>query len=259
MNQKRMQNLNVGVCSPAIVMDDNVYNQTQKVESLADELDFYDQADDYNTTGFEHDDGVYENIDQMQESFNLEQLPKDKLDNEVEESKSESSQELEIKDNTSYSRQDTGSSGDVMKYIMCPNCMKDKGQIAETTSNDDVSAPDMKNINSKTLKYLMNRDPMKEFFVLTAQSVKLNSPYMNSILTLHINEMYEQVVKSSTPFFKWSQWIEDYLHRTVLSKIYSEAFEVKTRSDRKSQARRPSQMKSTQKGRFINMTSRNQC
>lgn len=33
-------------------------------------------------------------------------------------------------------------------------------------------------------EYLMNRDPMQEFFTLTCQSIKLNSPHMNTICSI---------------------------------------------------------------------------
>jgi len=106
--------------------------------------------------------------------------------------------------------------------------MKEKGLIyekkrEETKTNESLPSPK----EDKNLLYLKSRDPMKEFFILTAQAVKLNSPYMNTILSLHINQLYDQVNKSNTPFYKWSQWIEDYLHRTIISRIYSEAFQNK--------------------------------
>lgn len=31
------------------------------------------------------------------------------------------------------------------------------------------------------LDYMLNRDPLQEFFTLTCQSIKLNSPHMNTI------------------------------------------------------------------------------
>lgn len=36
-------------------------------------------------------------------------------------------------------------------------------------------------------EYLMKRDPMQEFFALTCQSIKLNSPHMNTICTIDTN------------------------------------------------------------------------
>ena len=119
--------------------------------------------------------------------------------------------------------------------LIWPNWAKERSSSCLNNSSGDINTSHSSNLNNKTIQYLSNRDPMKEFFVLTAQSVKLNSPYMNTILTLHINEMYDWVLRTNIPFNKWSQWIEDYLHRTILSKIYAEAFEYQSRKERNNQ------------------------
>lgn len=213
----------------------SLQNRTQNIESLADELDFYDQADENYTLGHDfgqaEDSGVYEVVDHRRQSVEVRQDLQQQVQEHSQESSKDSS-EPDAKKPQDYKlkRQDTGSSGDVMAYVLCPNCMQGKEKPTETTSSLDISL--LSGISEEKLKYLLNRDPMREFFKLTAQAVKLNSPYMESILTLHINQMYEQVVKSNTPFFKWSTWIEDYLHRTILSKIYAEAFESQSRTTR---------------------------
>jgi hypothetical protein len=48
----------------------------------------------------------------------------------------------------------------------------------------------------------MNRDPLKEFFTLTLQSVKLNSPHMNVICMINKDTLYEKALKENIPFFK---------------------------------------------------------
>lgn len=48
----------------------------------------------------------------------------------------------------------------------------------------------------------MNRDPLKEFFTLTLQSVKLNSPHMNVICMINKDTLYEKALKEGIPFFK---------------------------------------------------------
>ena len=40
------------------------------------------------------------------------------------------------------------------------------------------------------MEYHTKRDPMQEFFVLTCQSVKLNSPHMNAVCTLDALKLY---------------------------------------------------------------------
>jgi hypothetical protein len=185
------------------------------MESLADELEFYDQADDFNTmVDYDPHDGVYEQyenniiVEKFDTKLNLE----------------------EEKEPIGSKFQDTGSSGDIQNYVLCPNCLERKGSVLGTTSSTGNEDP--KPWDEMMQKYLKKRDPMKEFFVLTAQSVKLNSPYMDAVLTLPIKEMYSQVVKSNTPFNRWAQWVEDYLHRTIMSKIYVEAFEKQSRMER---------------------------
>ena len=42
------------------------------------------------------------------------------------------------------------------------------------------------------INYLIKRDPMKEFFNLTCQSVKLNSPNINSICHVETNNLYKK-------------------------------------------------------------------
>lgn len=236
----------------------SMHHRTQKIESLADELDFYDQADDPYTIEpdfGQEDDGVYEDIQEIRKN-SVEIPQKQEVQNvEVEEGKSEpesedtkqsepeeSQTEESQTEESQPERRNTASSGDIVNYMLCPNCMQAKSTIFGTTNSSGNGSNPVAEVNDKSLKYLMSRDPMKEFFVLTAQAVKLNSPYMDTILTLHINEMYGQVVRSNTPFFKWSQWIEDYLHRTILSKIYAEAFETQNKNERqlKQQQRRQS-------------------
>lgn len=65
----------------------------------------------------------------------------------------------------------------------------------------------------------MNRDPLKEFFTLTLQSVKLNSPHMNIICMINKDTLYEKALKEGVPFFKWYEWIENTINKEVLTKI----------------------------------------
>ena len=69
------------------------------------------------------------------------------------------------------------------------------------------------------LEYMMKRDPMEEFFSLTCQSIKLNSPHMNTICTIDTMTLYKKAVKLNVPFFKWSTWIEDFLNKEFLRSV----------------------------------------
>eukprot|EP00347_Sterkiella_histriomuscorum_P022697 403337496 len=71
-------------------------------------------------------------------------------------------------------------------------------------------------------EYMLNRDPLKEFFTLCCQSVKLNSPHMNIICTLNQNILYDKATKENIPFFKWYNWIEQTINKEVLSSIFKD-------------------------------------
>jgi len=84
------------------------------------------------------------------------------------------------------------------------------------------TAPSIQTPSSKSssfqfnLDYMASRDPLKEFFALTCQSVKLNSPHMNIICTINQNSLYERATSENIPFFKWHKWIDDTLNKEVL-------------------------------------------
>jgi len=81
----------------------------------------------------------------------------------------------------------------------------------EETGSSQFSFKDQSQID-----YLLNRDPMQEFFTLTCQSIKLNSPHMNTICTIDTMQLYKRAVKLNIPFFKWQGWIEDFLNKEFL-------------------------------------------
>ena len=56
--------------------------------------------------------------------------------------------------------------------------------------------------------YMKNRDPIKEFFQLTCQSVKINSPHMHLIATINTNKLYDKAITDLVPYFKFYPWIE---------------------------------------------------
>lgn len=66
---------------------------------------------------------------------------------------------------------------------------------------------------------------MQEFFSLTCQSIKLNSPHMNTICTIDTNQLYRQALKMNIPFFKWQNWIEDHLNKEFLRRALMQSKE----------------------------------
>jgi hypothetical protein len=89
-------------------------------------------------------------------------------------------------------------------------------------------------VEQKNLDYMLNRDPMNEFFTLTCQSIKLNSPHMNTICHIDTNSLYRKAQKMNVPFFKWASWIEAYLNkefmRAVLAKSRRPGLKPETRT-----------------------------
>ena len=67
--------------------------------------------------------------------------------------------------------------------------------------------------------YMMKRDPMEEFFTLTCQSIKLNSPHMQTICTIDTMTLYKKATKLNIPFFKWASWIEDSLNKEFMRAV----------------------------------------
>ena len=66
-------------------------------------------------------------------------------------------------------------------------------------------------------KNLSASDPMMVFFTLTAQSVKINSPYMDAVLDYKVEKLYLRACEKGIPFYSWYSWIEDQLNRLILT------------------------------------------
>ena len=67
--------------------------------------------------------------------------------------------------------------------------------------------------------YIKQRDPIKEFFQLTCQSIKINSPHMNLIAQIKDEILYKQAVEAGVPFFKFSTWIESTVNKEVMKQL----------------------------------------
>jgi hypothetical protein len=87
---------------------------------------------------------------------------------------------------------------------------------SQTRSPNDGSGGGFSFKDQSQIDYMLNRDPMHEFFTLTCQSIKLNSPHMNAICTIDTNQLYRRAIKMNIPFFKWANWIEDHLNKELL-------------------------------------------
>eukprot|EP00347_Sterkiella_histriomuscorum_P012475 403368435 len=67
-----------------------------------------------------------------------------------------------------------------------------------------------------------SRDVIREFFALTCQSVKLNSPHLNLICNTKTDELYNKAQSLNIPFYQWNNWLESYLHKEVLQSIFKQ-------------------------------------
>mmetsp|Transcript_14702 Transcript_14702/g.25025 ORF Transcript_14702/g.25025 Transcript_14702/m.25025 type:complete len:176 (-) Transcript_14702:154-681(-) len=94
----------------------------------------------------------------------------------------------------------------------------DKDLALAARSPEGLSSGFSFNDQSK-MDYLLNRDPMQEFFSLTCQSIKLNSPHMNTICTIDTMQLYKKALKLNIPFFKWQSWIEDFLNKEFMRNV----------------------------------------
>lgn len=74
------------------------------------------------------------------------------------------------------------------------------------------------------MEYLIKRDPMQEFFTLTCQSVKLNSPHMNAVCTIDTMQLYKKAIKQNIPFFEWQTWIEDVINKEFFRVFLARSF-----------------------------------
>jgi hypothetical protein len=64
------------------------------------------------------------------------------------------------------------------------------------------------------------RDPIEEYFILTAQAVKMNSPHMDRIGILPPSFLYHRAKEEQVPFHKWHIWIENQLNFEYIQHLY---------------------------------------
>eukprot|EP00164_Ancoracysta_twista_P001500 GFYU01001966.1.p1 GENE.GFYU01001966.1~~GFYU01001966.1.p1 ORF type:complete len:524 (-),score=138.03 GFYU01001966.1:424-1995(-) len=64
------------------------------------------------------------------------------------------------------------------------------------------------------------KDPMEEFFYLTAMSVKLNFEYMDEVCDVKSKTMFNRVLSEEVPFHQWYNWVRAQLTKAHLEKMY---------------------------------------
>ncbi|KAL4487530.1 hypothetical protein ABPG72_007050 [Tetrahymena utriculariae] len=66
-----------------------------------------------------------------------------------------------------------------------------------------------KNILKQAQKKSQRKDTYEEFFMLTAQCVKLNSPYFDEINAIKVQPYYEEIKEQEIPYHKWSEFLKE--------------------------------------------------
>ena len=64
------------------------------------------------------------------------------------------------------------------------------------------------------------KDAPEEYFFLTTQIIKMNSPQMENICAVNTQIMYEKAIRDGVAFHKWHEWIEKELYSAYLQTLY---------------------------------------
>lgn len=64
------------------------------------------------------------------------------------------------------------------------------------------------------------KDPIEEYFILSTQSVKMNSPYMDTVCSISTQNLYKKVKMLDIPFHKWHEWITKELNAAYIQMLY---------------------------------------
>ena len=66
-----------------------------------------------------------------------------------------------------------------------------------------------------------SRDPIEEYFTLTTQAVKMNSPHMDRIGILPASFLYQKAKEQQVSFHRWHVWIESQLNFEYIQHLYN--------------------------------------
>ncbi|CAG9311262.1 unnamed protein product [Blepharisma stoltei] len=68
---------------------------------------------------------------------------------------------------------------------------------------------------------ITRKDPAEEYFLLTTQTVKMNSPYMETICIIPAQTLYQKAIRDNIPFHKWHVWVESELNSAYIQSLYN--------------------------------------
>ena len=66
------------------------------------------------------------------------------------------------------------------------------------------------------------KEPSEEYFILATQSIKMNSPHMDTICVIPHSVLYEKAKGDNIPFHKWHHWIETQLNFEYIQTLYKQ-------------------------------------
>jgi myosin heavy subunit len=66
----------------------------------------------------------------------------------------------------------------------------------------------------------IKKDPTEQYFILTVQAVKLNSPHMDTICVIPHATLFQKAISENIPFHKWHMWIETQLNFEYIQSLY---------------------------------------
>lgn len=69
----------------------------------------------------------------------------------------------------------------------------------------------------------IRKPPPEEYFLLTVQVVKMNSPYADKGLNVNTQELYNNATEEGIPFHKWHVWIESQFNQNYVQGLYKKS------------------------------------
>ena len=110
-----------------------------------------------------------------------------------------------------------------------PEAVVEKQSEPDPPKQEEEVSPVTK--RKRRTRVLSQRKPaIEEYFVLAAQSVKLNSPYMDTICTIPTDLLYAKAMADAVPFHRWHIWVENYLNKEYIRSMYSSTIRGSERS-----------------------------
>ena len=95
----------------------------------------------------------------------------------------------------------------------------------ETQATSASEGEEETNLNAR-------RPVIEEYFGLTVLSVKLNSPYMESVCGIENKFLYKEAQKQMIPFHKWHGWVDEYLTEEYINSFYTDSADSKNKNSK---------------------------